>query len=146
MSYGVRVTELSPVTLAVADLIGRRAYALGVVLGDEQLAMAARPGAVQRLASEILAGDHDSAAAALELAWPDGDPPRAWWTSPLGVAVSLATAAACVPVAHAAVVLGVTDAAVEDDLASGRLDHHRNGGVTLESLRELVRLERRDVH
>lgn len=138
--------ELSPVALAVADLLGRRAYALGSALADPELTMRDTTPAAQRLTDGVLAGERDAGATVLELAWPDSDPPAAWWSTPLGAATALATAEHDrINVDLAAAVLGVTTAAITADLATGRLDRHPDGGATLASVRSRVADERPEV-
>ncbi|MDO9443673.1 MAG: hypothetical protein Q7T73_22555 [Beijerinckiaceae bacterium] len=137
--------ELPPIALAIADLLGRRAYALGTALDDPRLIMRDTTAAAKRLAAGVLAGERDEAAAVLELAWPDGDPPSTWWSSPLGAATALATAEHDrVDVDLAAAVLGVSSEVIADDFAAGRLDRHPDGGATLASMRARVGAERPD--
>lgn len=137
--YDRPVTELPPVALAIADLLGRRAYALGSALDDDRLTMRDTTPAARRLAAGVLAGERDAAAAVLELAWPDGEPPATWWSSPLGAATALATAENDrVDIDRAAAVLGVSAAAIADDFEAGRLDRHPDGGATVASLRTRV--------
>jgi hypothetical protein len=140
------VSELPPVALAIADLLGRRAYALGSALADLELTMRDTSTAVQRLAAGVLAGDRDAGGTVLELAWPDSEPPETWWSTPLGAAVALATAnGERLAVERAAAVLGVTPQAIAEDLAAGRLDGHPDGGATLASVRARVVEERPEV-
>lgn len=138
--------ELPPVALAIADLLGGRAYALGSALDDSRLTMRDTTAAARRLAAGVLAGERDAAATVLELAWPDGDPPATWWNSPLGVATALATAERDrVDVDRAAAVLGVSEETIANDLNAGRLDRHPDGGATLASMRTRVVDERPEV-
>jgi|LSQX01.2.fsa_nt_gb hypothetical protein len=135
--------QLPPVAVGIADLIGRRAFALGVALGREEMAMLDSEPAALRLASRLLAGDPIAGAAVLELAWPDCDPPATWWSTPLGAVcrsafddgdgVDLEVAAHC---------LGVTPRALAGDVEGGLLQRHDRGGVTVASLRGRLREER----
>lgn len=144
--YDRGVSDLSPVALAVADLLGRRAYALGSALADPDLTMRDTTAAAERLTAGVLAGDRDAGATILELAWPDSDPTIAWWSTPLGAATALATAHQDrVELDVAAAVLGVTTAAITADLDAGILDRHPDGGATLASVRARVRDERPEV-
>jgi hypothetical protein len=132
--------------LAIADLLGRRAYALGSALDDPGLIMRDTTPAAQRLAVGVLAGERDAAAAVLELAWPDGEPPATWWSTPLGAATALATAENDrVDIDRAAAVLGVPTVTIADDLDAGRLDRHPDGGATVASLRARMIDERPEV-
>ena len=139
------MSELPPVPLALADLIGRRALALSTVFGDPELRRRDFGAAAQQLAGKLLAGDRGAGGVALELAWPDSEPPAGWWSSPLGAATALAIAEDDrMDVERAAAVLGVTAAAIEGDLATGLLDRHPDGGATLASVRTRFLEERSD--
>ncbi|MGW0230134.1 hypothetical protein ACWDWO_17610 [Actinopolymorpha singaporensis] len=78
--------------------------------------------------------------------WPGDevfDPPASWWRTPLGqVAVRRVghPTAAAVTYAVAGAMLGVTRQGVHDLLTRGKLDRHPDGGVTVASVRERLRL------
>ncbi|GAA2757302.1 hypothetical protein [Actinopolymorpha rutila] len=78
--------------------------------------------------------------------WPGDemfDPPASWWRTPLGqVAVRRVghPTAEAVTYAVAGAMLGVTRQGVHDLLTRGKLDRHPDGGVTVASVRERLRL------
>lgn len=78
--------------------------------------------------------------------WPGAeafDPPASWWRTPLGqVAVRRVghPTATAVTYSVAGAMLGVTRQGVHDLLTRGKLDRHPDGGVTVASVRERLRL------
>ena len=67
------------------------------------------------------------------------DPPASWWSTALGRAVARTAghpAAAAVPFATAAAMLGITRQGVHDLVKRGKLDRDPDGGVTTSSIRD----------
>lgn len=84
--------------------------------------------------------------------WPGDeafDPPASWWRTPLGQVAARRVGhptAAAVTYAVAGAMLGVTRQGVHDLLTRGRLDRHPDGGVTVASVRERLRLREAAYH
>lgn len=101
----------------------------------------------------VLLGDEPRAAMMLAIRlvstlWPGDtgfDPPVEWWRTPLGRVVAWQVGhptAVAVPYPVAGAMLGMTRQGVHDLVSRGKLDRHRDGGVTTESVRARLRGQR----
>lgn len=95
--------------------------------------------------AEVLCGEDDRAAALLAIRlvsalYPGDtpfDPPAAWWSTPLGLAVARRAghpAAAAVPVSVTAAMLGITRQGVHDLVRRHKLDRDPDGAITTASI------------